>query len=291
MKILIIQSDGQHKGQDGWTPNWYLRECYAIQYAFQKNGHEADIWGLRHENFSQRLDFSKYDIIFCIENYETDWLPKFPDIKGPLKIQWIIDLQYRGNEAFAPISKGFDIIVNSTRCLMAGYNKYLAKNQKHIWFPNGVDDRYFTKTDEIEKKNDIIFVGSDGINRIHFINQLVNDPKIKMKKIFATGIDMINLIKSTKIHFNKNDMVDINYRTFETIGLGTCLVTNWDKDLEPLGFIDGNNCLLYKDINECKNKILLSLKTESWKEIAKNGYELSKQNTYTKRIEKLLKEI
>lgn len=289
MNWLIIQSDGAHKGQDGWTPNWYLRECHAIRHAFQENGHFADVWGLRHYNYDQKPDFEIYDGIFCIENYETDWLPDFSKIKKPLKIQWIIDLQYRGNNAFAPLSKGFNIIVNSTKCLMEEYNKFLAPNQKHIWFPNGVDDRYFTKTEEVEKKHDVIFVGSDGINRIHFINKLVAD--VGLKKIFATGEDMLELISSTKIHFNKNDMCDINYRTFETIGLGTCLITNWDKDLAPLGFVDGENCLLYKDYDECKNKIISCLEDGSWKKISEKGYELSKKNTYTERIKQLLKQI
>ena len=71
---------------------------------------------------------------------------------------------------------------------------------------------------------------------------------------------MIKIISEAKISFNKNLSCDINYRTFETIGLGTCLATDYNEDLSSLGFIDEKNCILYKNYNECVDKINNAIK-------------------------------
>lgn len=287
MKWLIIQSDGEHKGQDGWTPNWYLRECYAIQHALIQNSQEADIWGLRHANYSQTPDFGSYDVIFCIENYETGWLPDLSSIKGTQKIQWIIDLHCQSYECYGKISKDMDLVLHSTRSLIDEYAK-IYSNARHVWFPNGVDNRYFYCRDK-EKTVDVSFVGSKNPSRKEFIERL--ESEVGLKYHFATGQDMIDIISSSKIHFNKNIGIDMNYRIFETIGLGTCLITNYDDTLNEIGFVDGENILIYNDYSEAREKILSCLADGSWESIAKAGNEFSKNHTYSNRIKRLLEEI
>ena len=68
MKILIIQSGGEHNGTTHFCKNDYLRECLSLQYAFQQNGWSADVWGIRHNNFQYVPDFNSYDYILNLEN-------------------------------------------------------------------------------------------------------------------------------------------------------------------------------------------------------------------------------
>lgn len=285
MKVLIIQSNGEHNGSDGLTRNDYLRECFSIEYAFKCNNHTVDIWGKRHNNYNEKIDFNNYDMIFCIENYELDWIPDLSKFKNPIKVYWMIDLHCRGIEPYKDIIKQFDIILHSTKSLIDNFN--ILKNKKNIWFPNGVDDRYFYRRN-LHKKYDLAFVGSRHPSRNNYINLLIDKYNLLYK--FATGSDMIDIISYSKIHFNKCIGVDINYRIFETIGLGSCLLTNYNKELEELGFIDEYNCLLYKNIKECENKINKYIHKE-YVDIAYNGNVLSLKNNYINRIKDFLLKI
>ena len=104
-----------------------------------------------------------------------------------------------------------------------------------------------------------------------------------------SGDPMIQLILRTKIHFNLSVSVDINYRNFETIALGTCLCTNYLPELEELGFKDGLNCIMYKNYDECMHKIKEYLMTGMYEKIALEGLKLSAEHTYCKRVEGILK--
>lgn len=287
--MLIVQSDGEHKGQDGWTPNWYLRECYALLHACERLGIAADVWGLRHANFPNRPDFEAYDLLFCVENYEFGWLPNLRRIRRPLKVQWIVDLHCQPPSVYNRVTRGCDVVLHSTRRLINGYARRHS-GCRHLWFPNAVDDRYFDAAKYVcEKTHDVIFVGSDLSQRREFLREL--ERTAGLRRFFATGRDMIDLVASARIHVNKNIDVDINARTFETVGLGTCLLTDHDPDLERLGFIDGVNCLLYRSHDEAVEKIRVALQDDCWERIGAAGYALSKQHTYTMRLDSLLKEL
>ena len=75
MKILIIQSAGEHNGTTHYCKNDHLRECMSLQDAFIRNGWEADVWGKRHNK--RMPNFNDYDCILNLENYELEWLPDF----------------------------------------------------------------------------------------------------------------------------------------------------------------------------------------------------------------------
>ena len=98
---------------------------------------------------------------------------------------------------------------------------------------------------------------------------------------------MVEAINKYKCHFNLNISNDINFRSFETIGCGTLLLTNYNPQYEELGFIDGENCFMYSDPNSLIEKINY-IKNNDTNEIAKNGYELSTKNTYLERVKMLL---
>ena len=55
MKILLIQSAGQHDGSTHLCKNDYLREVLAIEHAFKNNGWDTLVWGYRFPNFKDKI--------------------------------------------------------------------------------------------------------------------------------------------------------------------------------------------------------------------------------------------
>ena len=97
---------------------------------------------------------------------------------------------------------------------------------------------------------------------------------------------MVEALNSYKCQFNLNIANDINYRSFETIGCGTVLLTNYNPQYLELGFKDNINCLLYKDTTELVEKIQY-VKNNDLSDISNNGYELSKNHSYRERVKLL----
>lgn len=282
MKWLIIQSAGKHDGiNDTWTPNHYLRECFAVDNALQRLNQDVTIWGLRHPNFYDPPDFNSFDVVLTLENYKVEWLPTKNLMFKPIKIAWVIDLHVQGPWFYSKVFSDYDIILHSTKSLIPSLKELLPK-ARHLWFPNCSDDRYFQPIYGSKKTIDVLFVGKPR----GMIERLKKD--VGLVYHFATGRDMLLLISQAKIHFNLNIGVDVNYRTFETIGLGTCLVTNDSKELRELDFVDGNNCLSYSCYEEAVAKIKQSLETGSWEQIGKEGSKLSTHHTYFSRMCELL---
>ena len=279
MKWLIIQSAGQHNGSDGWTPNDYLRECFALQHALQQNGEICDVWGLRHSNFKEEIDFNSYDNIVLLENYEWDWVPDLTKITAK-KYHWIIDLHCQKNEIYAKYTRQCDVVLHSTKARIDGYKK-LCPDQEHIWFANAVDDRYFNY-EITPKTNNAVFLCSPFPARIQFCKRIGAPHK------FAVGVDMFKAIRETKININNSLSNDVNYRNFETIGLGTCLLTNYLPELETLGFKHGHNCLMYKNPQDARKLLNHYLNCDRYVDIAKEGLALAKVHSYTERAKLII---
>lgn len=285
-RCLILQSAGVHTGSDGLAPNAHLRECWALQHAFRANGLEADVWGLRHPNFAQPPELDAYDLVVCAENYELDWLPDLGAARRALRLHWIIDLHCQDARVYRRVSRDCDVVLHATRRLIDGYARRV-RTARHRWFPNAVDDRYFDAARWARaKRRDVVFVGNPHPRRDALLAAL--ERRVGLGRLVATGDDMLDAVASARLHFNCNIGGDINFRTFETIGLGTALVTNRDPDLAALGFADGINCLLYDSADEAAAKIEAALADGSWERIGAAGYALSRRHTYTRRIAELL---
>jgi spore maturation protein CgeB len=101
---------------------------------------------------------------------------------------------------------------------------------------------------------------------------------------------MVNAINSYKIHLNCNIADDINYRTFETTGCGTFLLTNYTPGLEKL-FDIGKEIVVYNNLEDLDNKVKYYLDNNEEREyIALAGYNrVKRDHTYFKRSEKLIK--
>ncbi len=279
MKILIIQEKGRHKA------NEKFRESLCIKRGLISQGIEAEVWGLNYDTFKIPFnDISKdYDVLFIIENYLTDWLP-ITEIANSdkLKIFWSIDSHCILSQHIQLCKTlKIDVLLNSTETYLKDFNV----NEKY-WFPNAYPDELIFPKQEITKSIDIGFCGNIN-NRGEWINHL---DKYKIKKdVFVIGEDMVDCINSYKIHFNRNISNDINYRTFETLGCGTFLLTNYTPNLEKL-FVIGEELITYQNKDDLDVKVNFYLNTphEVYR-IAQNGLKrVLKDHTYKERCKQLL---
>jgi len=274
VKILLIQENGRH------NENKHFRECFCLQRGFEKLGHSVVVWGLGHDNFTSIIKFEDFDLIINLENYDSsNWVPNLSNVKST-KFLWSIDPHVRGETPYLDEYRNskYDVLLHSIK-------DYVNEDYK-VWFPNAFDDTLISPRD-VSKKCDVGFCGSL-LNRSNYLNLLSSNFNFVYDN-FVIGESMVKSINSYKIHWNCNLSNDINYRSFETIGCGIPLVTNYNYQYEELGFIDGINVMMYKDNNEMISKINQLLSDDTLRDsIGKSGLELSKQHTYEKRCETLI---
>lgn len=273
-KFLIIQENGRHEA------NRKFRECFCIQRALTKLGHEAQIYGLNHNN--ENIDFGSYDVILNLENYDTGWVPNLSNFKS-YKILWSIDAHCKGIDPYRQeFHRGkYDLVLQATP-------EHVKDIDKSIWFPNCFDDTLIYPRGS--KQYHIGFCGNfPTLDRQVFLENLSKVFTIK-KDIFVIGEAMVDAINSYQIHWNKNMSYDINYRNFETLGCQTLLLTNYSKHYDKLGLKNMENCLIYTDFASCI-RLINDIDDNEIARIAKNGLELSKQHTYEQRFSKLIDDI
>lgn len=269
MKILLIQENGRHEA------NRHYRECFCLQRAFISYGHECDVWGLGHINFTNIPEYESYDSIINLENYdESNWVPDLSKVMKPKKFLWSIDAHCRGEQLYEDTFKQgrYDYLLHST--------KDFVKKPYHLWFPNAFDDTLIKRLNT-SKEYDIGFCGNY-VNRRAILEWLQQSFGLHLD-IFVIGDEMVKAVNSYKCQFNLNIANDINYRSFETIGCGTVLLTNYNPQYTELGFEDGLNCFMYKNQSELLSKIEY-IKINDISEISNNGYELSKKHSYFERV-------
>ena len=93
----------------------------------------------------------------------------------------------------------------------------------------------------------------------------------------------------SKICFNISMEDDLNMRTFEVMGSGSFLLTNWIPTIEDL-FTDGKHLVLYRSLDEMVEKAKYYLAHDEERErIAQAGYEeVMANHTIDKRVDKIL---
>ena len=282
MKILIIQENGHH------FPNRIYRECFALQRAFTEyEDITAVVWGNKHANFNDPINFNDFDVIICAEQYDTGWVPHTEIAKSrALKLLWAIDSHSRGIEFFRNLRN-----VGKYQTILCSIKHHV--NKHSVWFPNAFDDMMI-KPLKVQQRAQIGFCGSAGSKeRIDIMQQIKSVYPNFIFDDFVIGDKMVESICSFNMHFNMNILDDINYRSFETIGCGVPLFTSYNYQYNELGFIDGVNCIMYnKDkLGDAVEKFNYYSQSLALPEIGSEGYKLSKKHSYRARVAKLLKYI
>ena len=222
---------------------------------------------------------SELILILNFENYDTTgWLPNLSQTNRPKKFLWSIDAHCVGLQPFLNTYHGgnYDLILQSTEDFV---------EENSIWFPNCYDHTLIKPS---APKS--VFLGFCGslLNRKPLLDFLSNKYGLR-QDIWKLGSDMVRTISSYKIHFNINLANDINYRSFETIGCESLLLTNYNPQYEKLGFIHGENCLMYTDQESLLQNIeACQIDDDMILSISKAGYKLAKEHTYNVRAEQLI---
>jgi len=274
MKVLIIQEAGHHK------ENAEYRECFSLERAFINNGWQPLVYGKGHPSWNEKIDFDSFDFILNLENYDSNWLPNLANYNKAYKMLWSIDAHCRGLEYYNQIFKDgkYNLLLHSTIDYVT---------EKHTrWFPNAFCDKKIVKINT-KKEIPFAFVGNY-VNRKPLLDFLTEKYNLQ-QFVFVIGDQMVEVINKSKIHFNKNMANDLNYRNFETIGCGTCLLTDENKMYKDLGFKDMENVAFYKDMPSLIEKLNVLFNDDALVErIGQAGYELSRKNTYTERVKDLI---
>ena len=283
MKIALLQEKGYHQ------VNLNYREALCLSNGFERLGHECIVWGNNYDIFHKMsfYELEKWcDIIFVVENYYYDWIPHDQiNNSKKLKLFWTIDshVTFARHENFTNRIQ-FNHIFTATK-------KFIDQYKNCSWLPNCYPD-YLCKPDKsIAKNTRLGFCGSPLANRLELINKLTE--KYNLKQDFhVLGDYMVQTINSYKLHFNRNINYDINYRTFETTGCATALITNYTDNLEELFDLD-RDLLVYRDENELYSILDKYLYDDNkLQTVAQNGYNNSSNNhTYYNRCNTILETI
>jgi len=282
VNFLIIQEAGRHQA------NAHFRESLCLKTSLNKiEGNKAEVWGLNYPRFEEFDELEKWaDVIFILENYTPSWLPLDKIIKSKkIKIFWSIDshcvlhMHIDLHKTLKP-----DIHLNSTESYLPYFIDY---SKLCYWFPNAYPCDLI-KPLPVEKNVNVGFCGSFFPER----EALVNDLKEfnAQYDVFVIGEKMVETICSYKIHLNKNLSNDINYRTFETLGCKTFLLTNHTPGLEKL-FDIGKDLVTYSDLNDLKQKVKYYLNNEKERKIIEeHGHATAlKRHTYDARCRYLMR--
>lgn len=185
-------------------------------------------------------------------------------------------------------------------------NEFKKIGKKSELFKIGFEETVLKNLKPKQEKYDVSFVG--GFSRHHnndVVLSAVTDfwgygvkkvnysPEI-LKKYHgeAWGVDMYNILRSSKITLNRHINMAKNHasnmRLYEATGVGTMLITDYKSDLHKL-FVLGKEVETYKTKEELHKKIQYYLSHDKEREkIAKAGQKRTlKEHTYKKRITQL----
>lgn len=287
-RVLIIQEAGRHE------KNKEYRESLSIMRALKSLGVECMVWGKGYPTY--KIPFEQiikgYNVLFVVENYDFEWIPDLSKFNG-IKVFWSIDghMVLDKHKEFVR-TKGIQIVLNSVYECTPMWDGMKVES---LWLPNAVDSDLVNINPILKKKHFIGFCGSKQPERDALLDFVDEDFKksssqISIKRDYdVIGEDMVSAINEYGIHLNRNIKNDINYRTFETLACGTCLLTNVTSGIELLFEID-KHLIVYNSQEQILPIVLeLHYDRNKLKAITENGYKhVMAMHTYKVRMKHLL---
>lgn len=278
-RVLVIGENGQH------AQNWWYKECHSLKRAFEAYGCKTTLAGKGHDIEIDDIDFNDFHITFDAENYDSGWIPYNRMKKSNVfSIKWAIDTHTHGLPYFLNLVQrgGYDLLLQATK-------DYITTNCQMAWFPNCIDPTLIYPIANTPKRAQLGFCGNIA-NRGQWLKTLQDQKKYTfVADIFVIGDAMVEAINSYDVQFNMNVANDINFRSFETIGCGTILATNFNPQYIELGFKDMENSILYSNGQDLMKKLEVVFNDdEIRKKISDEGYKLSKRHTYEQRVKHLM---
>ena len=160
-----------------------------------------------------------------------------------------------------------------------------------IWLPHAFEPQAYPKGEVLTKKYDVCFVGHvNSKNREEALDKLFSEfPNFYYGQ--ALFDDAAQKYAESKVCFNISMTNDLNMRTFEIMGTGSFLLTNWIPSIEEF-FEDGKHLVLYRSLDEMIDKARYYADHDDERQkIALAGYEeVMKNHTIQNRVDVILNE-
>ena len=216
-------------------------------------------------------------------------------------VQWVFDNMgvVNGEDRakwWIPQAKEFDMVFNSEFCMNKEYKK-LGIN--HRYTPQGYDPEIFHKLNNIEKDNDVVFVGNlHNEWRKKIVTELPKHFKfIHYSNLFKNELNLALNKSKVAICTNYNDFEDRGYsnRVPEAIGSGIAIVSPELESMKSIGFVNGINYVKYQPHNI--ESLIESIKFLLYNEpmlnnVSNEGNKLAlKKFTWDKIINEVIKEV
>lgn len=233
----------------------------------------------------------KYDANIWVDWGEDglkDLIPyKMVDCPHP-NVYWASDTHI-GFDYRLEMAKKFDKVFVAQKKAVEDFKKNGVEAE---WLPHAVEPLAYDLQDPLIKKYDICFLGHiNNVKRIDFLDRMFREfPNFWYgQKLFN---DAAKKFGESKICLNVSHSDDVNMRTFEVMGSGSFLLTEYVPSMEDL-FKDGVHLAWFKSFDEAVDKAKYYLANEDKRnEIAKNGYEeVIKNHTIDKRVDRILDSI
>lgn len=210
----------------------------------------------------------------------------YPMIDCPKpNIYWASDT-HLGFDYRLNMAKKFDhVFVAQKRAV----EEFAAQGVKAEWLPHAFEPQAYPKMELASKKYDVCFVGHiNSENRIDALDRLFKEiPNFFYgQRLFEQAAEKFC---ESKIVFNISMLDDLNMRTFEAMGTGSFLLTNWIPTIEEV-FEDGKHLVLYRSLDEMVDKAKWYLAHDTEREkIAAAGYEeVMAKHTIQHRVNRML---
>lgn len=290
MNILMLQSKGLNAANMEFKKTLY----HPLS---RTPGVKVRIYGPGHEDFGKVMWgklFNWADVIIHMEDYRSQWIPPMRNL-NKIKIFWSMDTHMRGEAHWKYANDNlFTLFLTAVKPYSEKFrriSKGYRRSPDVVWFPNTYPDHLFEPVVKGGKRLDehinVAFLGNTA-NRGSWIERLKRD--VELQHITGVvGLPMVMHLCSINIHWNRNIADDVNARTFEVLGSGGFLLTNDTPGLGDL-FIDGQHLAVYKDYDDCIEKIRwYEWHTEERDNLSANGYQhCRKHHSETARARQLL---
>lgn len=120
-------------------------------------------------------------------------------------------------------AQAFDFCTVSLRDHMPGFQDKLLPEERLLWLPPFARDTDLPK--KMEKKWDLLFVGNVGADIFPVRTRMLQEIKAAMPELEVRQGAYGDLYPQGKIILNIAERGDLNYRVFEVLGCGGCLLT------------------------------------------------------------------
>jgi hypothetical protein len=254
-RVVLVQERGRHPA------NREFREALCVQRALERLGVEAVVWGLGYETFATPLAETARgaDVVVLLENWdERGWLPDISRLRT-LRVFWSIDSHVTLAAHVATCRRQkVHLLLNATERYLPHFR---AAGRSCVWFPNAYPADLVHPLPDVAKAHDLGFCGNV-LNRGAWIEALAAEFGMHVLSFDtpqgpnhdAIGPGMVRAVNSFRMHWNRNLADDINYRTFETLGCRTLLLTNHTPGLERL-FDREQHLVVYCELEDLRARI------------------------------------